>query len=803
MLKRAFDIVFSIIGLLFLLPIFLIVSILIKLDSKGPVSFKQDRVGLGGRIFQLYKFRTMAEDADKRGPKLTMKGDPRITNLGYLLRWLKIDEFPQLFNILKGDISFVGPRPEIPSLIKYYSEKEKEVLSIKPGVTGPGQISSRDELTRYPEGVDTEKYYIKYILPEKIKTDLEYVRNHSFLNDLKFILQTVFVTFIKAVKLEYVIQNKRRLKVFCFDILYIALSYYLAFVIRFEGNIPARDFELLLYTLPILIVCRSISFLFFGLYRGVSEYAGVYDVVNIVKSITAGSLLFVAASFLFDLRGHSRAIFVIDWMLLTLIITGIRFKSKIFERFKQEDSLNASRVLIIGAGDDGEMLSNQIIKFPHKYELVGFLDDDPSKHRLLINGIPILGPLNNFSQIVKIEDINDVFVAISTIKRKQIRKIIGECKEFGINIKIVPTIGEVFDRITQFEKIREVKEEDLLGRKSIKLDLSKIQEFLSNKKILISGASGSIGSELSRQIARFNPSLLVLFERDENGLYFLEMELLEDCPGITIIPVIGDITDEERTDEIFNKYKPDIVFHAAAHKHVPLMEKNPGEAIKNNIIGTKNIALVSKKYGVQKFVLISTDKAVNPTSIMGMTKHIAEVYVHGLSKNGNTVFTAVRFGNVLGSMGSVVPVFRRQIERGGPVKVTHPNIVRYFMTIYEAAQLVIQAGAIGKGGEIFILKMGEPIKIVELARDLIILHGLKPGKDIEIVFEGLRPGEKMYEELYIDKTEVQPTDHEKIMLVKTASPDFEFVSKKIDELEKIIKNGEISNWRAKLNQIVP
>lgn len=803
MFKRVFDIFFSLLGLLMVSPVVLIVSLLIKLDSKGPVFFKQERVGKEGKTFFIYKFRSMVNSANNRGPKLTMKNDPRITGLGHLLRWLKIDEFPQLLNILIGDLSFVGPRPEIPSVVQHYSEKEREVLFVKPGVTGPGQISSRDELAKYPEGADTEQYYIKYILPEKLKIDFEYIQNYSFITDLKFIVQTVFITFIKAVKLEYVIKNKGRLKTFCIDILYVALSYFLAFVIRFEGVIPAEDFGIFLFALPLLIISRSFSFLFFGIYRGVSDYAGIFDAVNIVKSITVGSIIFVVSTFLFDLRGHSRAIFFIDWMLLLLIIVSTRFKGKFFERFKQGESFAERRVLIVGAGDLGEMLASQIIKFPQKYKLVGFLDDDPSKHRLFIHGLPILGSLNNLTQIAKIEDISEVFIAMPSTSRNKIRQITSECKDLEIVIKIVPTIGEVFDRITQFEKIREIREEDLLGRESIKLDLSKIHEFLSNKKVLITGASGSIGSELSRQITRFNPSQLILFERDENGLYFLEMELLEDFPGLALVPVIGDITDDERVNEIFKKYKPDIVFHAAAHKHVPMMEKNPSEAIKNNILGTRKVAIISEKYGVEKFVFISTDKAVNPTSIMGMTKRIAEAYVHGLSKNGNTAFTAVRFGNVLGSMGSVIPVFKKQIERGGPVKVTHPEVVRYFMTIYEASQLVLQAGALGKGGEIFILKMGEPVKIVDLARDLIILNGLKPGKDIKIIFEGLRPGEKMHEELYLDKTEVQSTDHKKIMLVNTVSYDNNQLNHKIDEIEKLLKDGDFSDWRAKLNQLIP
>jgi len=804
MLKRIFDIVFSLILLVALSPIFLIVSILIKLDSKGPIFFKQKRVGLKEKIFIIYKFRTMSKDAPNQGPKLTMKNDNRITHFGSLLRWLKIDEFPQLINILKGDMSFVGPRPEISSVVHQYSKNYRKVLSIKPGVTGPGQISARDELSQYPDGVDTDDYYIKFILPEKIKNDLEYVNRHSFKNDIIFILKTIFITFIQVVKLDYVIRNKKRIYAFGLDIICSIISYCLAFLIRFEGgNLSLEDYNIFLYSLPILTLCRSISFLWLDVYRGLRIYTDVNNVLNIVKAVTLSSIVFVMATFLLDFRSYSRAIVLIDWMILIILILGVRFRSKIFEKVQKTKISMGKPIMIVGAGNSGEILAKELERLPKKYNVVGFLDDDPQKLNMHIHGIPILGNLNNFSQIVKLEGIKEVFIAISTISRGKIKTLIRKCEEIGIGIKIIPSFGEAMNRISQFEKIRKIRVEDLLGRNTVNLDFSKINKFLSNKPILVTGAGGSIGSELCRQIAKFTPSAIFLLDKNENGLFFLDMELSEDYPEIKITPIVADVTDKVRMNRFFSNFKPDIVFHAAAHKHVPMMEKNPGEAFKNNVIGTVNVAQASEDFGVEKFVFISSDKAVNPTSVMGMTKRIGELYVHGLAQNRKTNYTAVRFGNVLGSSGSVVPVFRKQIERGGPVKITDPDIERYFMTTFEAAQLVIQASAIGKGGEIFVLKMGEPIKIVDLARDLISLYGLNPEKDIQIVFDGLRPGEKMYEELYISQNELKSTFHNKILVLNSKNSHFEELTLRIKKLENLLREENFSNWKAELRKIIP
>jgi len=464
------------------------------------------------------------------------------------------------------------------------------------------------------------------------------------------------------------------------------------------------------------------------------------------------------------------------------------------------------RLLIIGAGNGGEKIYREIHDNARlQYTVIGFLDDDLTKIGRKIHGVPVLGRIDDIKKIAKKMNADEALIAIPSATSNQMRKILTHCKESGIKFKTIPGIGELINGKVTVNTIREVDYRDLLGREVIKLDGDKIESYLRDQCVMVTGAGGSIGSELCRQICRFRPDCLLLFERAESPLYEIDRELKQDFYNIKTIPVLADIQDKNILEKVFASYKPRIVFHAAAYKHVPMLEMQPWKAVDNNIQGTANLIEITNKYGVERFVFVSTDKAVRPANVMGASKRIAEMLIQ--SQNGcglsQTKFMTVRFGNVVGSVGSVIPLFKKQIEKGGPVTVTHPEITRFFMTIPEACQLILQAGAMGKGGEIFLLEMGTSIKIVDMARDLIRLSGFEPEVDIKIEYIGLRPGEKLSEELIIEGEDVVPTSHEKIMVLKGMECNLQVLNGEIHELMQIAKDQETQKIKAKLKEIVP
>jgi FlaA1/EpsC-like NDP-sugar epimerase len=481
-----------------------------------------------------------------------------------------------------------------------------------------------------------------------------------------------------------------------------------------------------------------------------------------------------------------------------LLLAGLRMVTRLYyEEFRTVEAGRLRRFLIVGAGNTGEALLREIHRMPvAQYEVIGFIDDDPVKRGINIHGIPILGTVEQLPKICKDRNIEEIAIAMPSASHHELRHVIQVCAGAKIRFRIVPSI-------TDISQIRDVDIDDLLGREAVQLDLDSIEAFARDKTILVTGAGGSIGSEMCRQLCNFNPKLLLLIEQAENPLFYVERELRRQFPHVPMKAIICNITDKMRVEEIFEKYKPQVVIHAAAHKHVPLMELNPGEAIKNNVVGTQIVADAADNYGTTNFVMISTDKAVNPTSLMGSSKRIAEIYIQDLSRTSKTHFVTVRFGNVLGSDGSVVPIFKKQIAEGGPVTITHPKMKRYFMTIPEASQLVLQAATMGKGGEIFVLDMGEPVKIVDLARELITLSGLRPGEDIEIVFTGPRPGEKLFEELSIKGEDMQPTRHPKIGIWKNIPMDSNKLRAGINELVDIARTRNHSEIVQKIKELVP
>ncbi|WP_139491596.1 polysaccharide biosynthesis protein [Brevibacillus dissolubilis] len=575
----------------------------------------------------------------------------------------------------------------------------------------------------------------------------------------------------------------------------VFLSVYISYLLRFDGDIPRQFLSGMPYVLASTFLITLVSFHFYNLYSRVWQYAGIGELVSIIRAVTLGMLfncLFhVGLRFLDVEVVVPLSVFLMIWAMLIIGTGGSRFIWRIIHDSYQKKSVRQKRALIIGAGNAGAVVVREMRgSTQSEHFIVGLIDDDPRKLHLNVIGVPVIGSRDDIQRLVKEKDVDTIIIAIPSAPREEIAKIINICKETSAQIKIFPRVSDIILGNVSVNHIRDVNVEDLLGRDPVEVDLKGIADYVTDQVVLVTGAGGSIGSELTRQISPFRPKELLLLGHGENSIYSIEMELRNKFPQMKITSLIADIQDRRRMREIFATYGPSVVFHAAAHKHVPLMEANPLEAIKNNVYGTKNVAECAHEFSCSHFVMISTDKAVNPTSVMGVTKRIAEMIVQSLDKISNTKFVAVRFGNVLGSRGSVIPLFKKQIDAGGPVTVTHPDMIRYFMTIPEAVQLVIQAGALADGGEVFILDMGKPVKISDLARDLIRLSGLEPEKDIKIVYSGIRPGEKLFEEILTKEEGTQATQHNRIFVGKSSDLTYSGMQEMLKDLEAILNEKE-------------
>lgn len=561
------------------------------------------------------------------------------------------------------------------------------------------------------------------------------------------------------------------------DAMLINLAAFGSFYLRFEGGIPLDYYQTYYHTAIAGTILYLTVFYVFGLYNRLWQYASTGELLSVLYAVTVGTGGTVAVVYFYGLSNASTLAYirlphtaaVLLWLAMVFLIGGSRFIWRILQEntFDRHVPGAQKQVLIIGAGDAGVLAARELKNRNFRDgRPVGFIDDSHSKQKLQLLGIPVLGTRKDIARIVKGHSIDEIIIAMPSASGESVREIVQICEKLGVELKIMPGVYDIISGDINVNPIRQVQVEDLLGRDPVSVDLEEVAGYVSGETVFITGAGGSIGSEICRQIARFNPGKLVLLGHGENSIFDIEQELRAEHPGIDYITEIVDIKDREKIDIIFSRYKPGVIFHAAAHKHVPLMERNPEEAMKNNVIGTQNLAEAADQVGVKTFVSISTDKAVNPTSVMGATKRTSEMIIQSLDLRSKTKFVAVRFGNVLGSRGSVIPTFKRQIAQGGPVTVTHPDMVRYFMTIPEAAQLVIQAGAMAQGGEIFILDMGKPVKIVDLAKDLIRLSGFEPDVDIKIKFTGIRPGEKLFEELLTAEEGVTSTKHSRIFVAK-------------------------------------
>ena len=590
-------------------------------------------------------------------------------------------------------------------------------------------------------------------------------------------------------KLDSVISlNKRSVLLMIVDVVLINLAAYGALQLRFDFRVPQSFFNTYVSHAGFITIIMLTSYYMFNLYGSLWRYASINELTYVVVASILGSSILGISFTVFDVL-LPRSFYLLFMMINILAIGGTRFTYRVFRRVKmvliKDETIK--RVLVIGGGVAGAMMIKEMQNNPqiHK-KAVAVIDDDRSKHKRKIHGVPVLGTRQQILEIVEQKRVDEIIIAMPSASKLEIKAIVHECKFTKCKLRTLPGIYELIDGKVDIKKVRDVEIEDLLGREPVKVNLKEITGYLNNEVILVTGGGGSIGSELCRQIAGFNPKKLLILDIYENNAYDIQNELSRNYKDLDVEILIASIRDRKRLEQIFGKYQPSVVFHAAAHKHVPLMEANPTEAIKNNVFGTKNVADMADKYHAKRFVLISTDKAVNPTNIMGATKRVAEMIIQVMDLKSNTEYVAVRFGNVLGSNGSVIPLFKKQIAEGGPITVTHPDIVRYFMTIPESVQLVIQAGAIACGGEIFVLDMGEPVRIIDLAKDLIKLSGLEPDKDIEIKYTGLRPGEKLYEELLMADGVLQKTKYDKIFIEKSMTLDSEQLDRELTMLSNIL-----------------
>jgi FlaA1/EpsC-like NDP-sugar epimerase len=640
---------------------------------------------------------------------------------------------------------------------------------------------------------------------------------------------TQFTTAVYQVIKNFIVKN-RRVVVILIHLGKVAVASYLAFLLRFEFIIPPKHIAQFISYLPFLLLIRLIFYLQSGLYKNLWRYSSVSDLSKIFKSVTFGTIIFLFfIRYVFGDISYPRSIYALDWLLLIMISGGSRLLVRVFREYLHSES-SGKRTLLIGAGDAGEMIVRDMKNNPkYAYQPIGFIDDDPYKKGLSIHGVPIFGTRSSIANVIENHSPEEILISMPASSHKTVKEFYALFKPYNIPIKTLPGMSDILGGSVSVSQIKPLSLEDLLQREPVRTDIKEVKDFISGKSVLVTGAGGSIGSELCRQIFEYGPSRLILFDRYENGLFQIDREfstksglhrneLMDsnsspltariDSPmsfhPFRVIPIVGDMRDRLSVDHLFAAHRPEIVFHAAAHKHVPLMEHNPLEAVKNNIFGTKNILDAAALYNTDSFVMISTDKAVNPTSIMGATKHISELLTTDMNQSSSTKFTTVRFGNVLGSNGSVVQIFKDQLSRGGPITVTHPDIKRFFMLIPEAVQLVLTAAAAGQGGEIFVLDMGEQIKVVDLAENLIRLSGFIPYQDIQIEFSGLRPGEKLYEELFDQSEKIIPTFNEKLKIaVSNNVPHGHEFLQHIETLDRIVRNNAIDEIIPAIQKIIP
>jgi FlaA1/EpsC-like NDP-sugar epimerase/lipopolysaccharide/colanic/teichoic acid biosynthesis glycosyltransferase len=784
-IKRLMDLVLGGVAVIVLLPVALVIALAVVLDSTGPAIYGARRVGRDGRRFTMLKFRTMARGADAVGPGVTGAHDFRITRVGAFLRRTKLDELPQLLNVLLGQMSLVGPRPEAPQYVELWTPEERDVLRVRPGVTGPTQVAYLDE-EELLAAADPDAVYESELIHVKLAIDLEYVRHYSLRRDVAILWRTVAGVFSASSRRSnrprrrYTLGERMRsatLGAVLLDAALAALAAGLAVGLRIDRDNLFAAIATYWIFVPMAALVRPLGFLLAGAYLRVWRYPTISDVALVVSSLAAGSVVMTLGIFVVlqpwafpGTVGFPRSAILIELLISVLVLGGIRIASRV-----RQEGLDVTPaviagpprpVLIYGAGDAGaglarEMLRNRALRL----EPVAFVDDDASKHGQRIYGVEVAGAGGDLPAIVLDREVSEVIVALPRASGEELRRIIALCESAEVPVRTLPAMQELLDSSVTVSKIRPVRLEDLLRREPVDIPEQPIRQLIGGKSVLVTGAGGSIGSEVCRQVASLGASTLVLLEQGETPLFWIDDELRRRFPGVDVVPVMGDVTDARLMDHLLQRHRPDAVVHAAAHKHVPMSEHNVSQTVHTNIRGTRVMVEAAARHKVATFVYVSTDKAVDAASVMGATKRIGERLVREVASQAPGRFVIVRFGNVLGSQGSVVELFARQIAAGGPVTVTHPDMTRFFMTIPEAVRLILLAAAVGNSGDVHILNMGQPIRISDLAADLIRLT-VPPGQEVEIQYSGLRPGERLEEILFAANEKPEATDYDSLTVAR-------------------------------------
>ncbi len=765
MAKRAFDLGVAILALVLLAPLLALLGLLVRLESPGPVFHRGWRAGRGGREFRVLRLRTMVRGAHRQGPPITTLHDPRITRLGRWLRAWRLDELPQLLNVVRGDMSLVGPLPEDPSYVALYTAEQREVLSVRPGMTGPAALAFSDEERLLALGAGGAEY-VRSILPVKLELDRAYVAGRSFWGDLVILAATL----VQVLRWP---PGSRGRWLAADGLTALAAVTAVAALRSLDGGRPAVGPAALELWLPPLVALYAGGSAACGLHRRSWEQPALGDLAVLALSVAASTGLALVADGIAGAAGlPGLPAGMLAWTALVTLaaFVGVRYSLRPLTaaaRMLPDSGRTPTRTLVYGAGETGQLVAWRLLsgQAGGAHQLVGFLDDDPAKRGLRIHGAAVLGGRADLVELAERLRCDLLVIAVPQ-RGDALADIVALAQRTSARIKLASGLlgGH---HAAPAPLVREVRVEDLLGRRPAELS-ERARRWLAGRSVLVTGACGSIGSELCRQLAGSGPGALLLLDNNESGLYDLELELSTRFPGCPLRACVGDVTDEARMDRLLAPLRPELVLHVAAYKHVPLMEEFPEEAVRVNLQGTAVMLGRARQHGAERFVLISTDKAVQPSSVMGMTKRIAEMMALArppAAATSRTLCTAVRFGNVLGSRGSVVPRFARQIELGGPVTVTHPEMTRFFMDISEAANLILEAAAMTRGGEVFMLEMGERIPIVDIASRMIRLRGLRPDLDIAVTFTGVRPGEKLHEELLLPHERPLPTAHPLIRAV--------------------------------------
>ncbi|MHA2282674.1 MAG: polysaccharide biosynthesis protein [Promethearchaeota archaeon] len=808
---RIFDLLFSSINLLLVLPIFMIIALVIKITSYGPVFSKVQRLGRDKMLFNLITFRCsiISNTGQKQG--ISINNKHHLTTLGQFLRRTRLNKLPMLINVFLGDMSIVGPPPFSPNDLQFLKSIEQRIFKVRPGIINPSSSLYWEEKLIFNRN-NRESFYRKQILSQQSALEFNYIKSRTVWSDITFILKS-FNRVTANTICKFSITKLRNRHIFMCDIIFILIIPSIAVTIRLDSLQWLSELYLaILFFSALALIVKLPIFYYSGLYNRYWRYSSVGDVALIFISTFLANLILTLILFpshqiltLYHLE-LPRSIVFIDFLLTFFFLGGIRFGLRgVLHWYKHLKVTNIGNpVLIVGAGEAGAMIVRELLNNPKlNFKPVVFADDDATKLNKNIQGLPVAGTIKDIPEIVEKYKIKHILVAMPSIPLGIRRIIIDKCKGTGVATDSLPGIYEILAGYKTISRFPNIDIHLLLHRKAIVINHSDVSDLIEDATVLVTGAGGSIGSELCRQIAHFQPKQLVLLGHGENSIFEIGLDLRLTNPDIQYYQIIADVRNYRQMMSVFEEYLPDIVFHAAAHKHVPMMEDNVEEAISNNILGTQNVLLASKRFKVERFILISTDKAIQPKSIMGATKHIAELLTRSIAKSTGRAYLVVRFGNVLGSRGSVIPVFQRQIAAGGPVTITHKEMKRYFMTIPEACQLVLQASVLGNNGELFILDMGDPVRIQDVAVSLIKLSGLKPERDIQIVYTGIRPGEKLNEELFQSCESYQTTKHKEIFVVKNHFDiDEKSLAKDITELRNLVEQMECELAKAHMETII-